>query len=109
MYGLLAWSVNERRRELAIRLALGAQPGSLARLVTVQGLVLASVGVAVGLGAAQLARGMLQAVLFQTATTDVVAMSGAAALLITAAGLACLAPARRAARTAPLDELKRGG
>ena len=41
VYGLLAWSVNERRRELAIRLALGAQPASLARLVTSQGLGLA--------------------------------------------------------------------
>ena len=106
VYGLLAWTVNERRRELAIRLALGAQPGAIARLVTGQGLMLAAVGVVVGLGVAQLARGILQAVLFQTATTDVVAMSGAAILLIAAAGLACLAPARRAARTAPLDELR---
>jgi putative ABC transport system permease protein len=109
VYGLLAWSVNERRRELAIRLALGAPPASLARLVTLQGLGLAAGGVVLGLAAAQLARGVLQAVLFQTATTDVVAMSGAAALLLTAAGLACLSPARRAARTAPLEELKRGG
>jgi ABC-type antimicrobial peptide transport system permease subunit len=109
VYGLLAWSVNERRRELAIRLALGAPPASLARIVTLQGLALAAAGVVIGLAAAQLARGVLQAVLFQTATTDVVAMSGAAALLLTAAGLACLSPARRAARTAPLEELKRGG
>ena len=42
VYGLLAWTVNERRRELAIRLALGAQPGALARLVTAQGLMLAT-------------------------------------------------------------------
>jgi putative ABC transport system permease protein len=109
VYGLLAWSVNERRRELAIRLALGAQPGSLARLVTLQGLGLAALGVAIGLAAAQLARGLLQAVLFETTTTDLAAMSGAAALLLTAAALACLAPARRAAKTAPLEELKRGG
>ena len=106
VYGLLAWSVNERRRELAIRLALGAQPASLARLVTLQGLGLAAAGVVIGLAAAQLARGVLQAVLFQTATTDVAAMSGAAALLLLAAGLACLSPARLAARTAPLEELK---
>ncbi len=45
VYGLLAWTVNERRRELAIRLALGAQPGALARLVTAQGLMLALLGV----------------------------------------------------------------
>jgi putative ABC transport system permease protein len=106
VYGLLAWSVNERRRELAIRLALGAQPGALARLVTGQGLALAVIGVLVGLAGAQLAGGLLQDVLFQTRTTDVAAMSGAALLLLTAALLACLAPARRAARVAPLEGLR---
>ena len=53
VYGLLAWTVTDRRRELAIRLALGAQPGALARHVTLHGLLLASIGVALGLGAAQ--------------------------------------------------------
>ena len=62
--------VNERRRELAIRLALGAQPGALARLVTAQGLALTGAGVVLGLLLAQLARGMLRAVLFETRPTD---------------------------------------
>lgn len=106
VYGLLAWSVNERRRELAIRLALGAQPGAVARLVTGQGLALAFVGVLVGLAGAQLFSGLLQDVLFQTRTTDLAAMSGAAVLLLTAALMACLAPARRAARVAPLEGLR---
>lgn len=106
VYGLLAWTVSERRRELAIRMALGARPSSLARLVTVQGLVLATIGVALGLGGAQLAGGLLRAVLFQTPTTDLVAMAGAAALLLTAAAVACFAPARRAARVDPLEGLK---
>ena len=100
VYGLLAWTVNERRRELAIRLALGAQPGALARLVTGQGLALTAGGVVLGLAGAQLAGGLLQDVLFETRTTDLVAMSGAALLLLSAALLACLAPARRAARVA---------
>ena len=108
VYGLLAWTVNERRRELAIRLALGAQPGALARLVTRQGLSLAAGGVLLGLAGAQLAGGLLQEVLFQTRTTDVVAMSGAAGLLIAAALLACLAPARRAARVAPMEGMREG-
>jgi putative ABC transport system permease protein len=106
VYGLLGCFVNERRRELAIRLALGAQPGALARLVTTQGLALAAAGVVVGLVAAQLAGGLLEDVLFQTRTTDAIAMSAAAGTLIAAAAIACFAPARRAARVAPIEGLK---
>ena len=106
VYGLLACVVNDRRRELAIRLALGAQPGALARLVTMQGLTLAAAGIVVGLVVAQLARGLLQAVLFQTQVTDIAAAATTGGLLLVAAGLACLAPARRAARVAPIEGLK---
>ena len=106
VYGLMAWTVNERRRELAIRLALGAQPASLARLVTSHGLGLAAAGVIIGLTAAQLARGLLQTVLFRTSTTDAASIAGAAGLLILAAAVACFAPARRAARVAPIEGLK---
>jgi putative ABC transport system permease protein len=108
VYGLMAWTVNERRRELAIRLALGAQPASLARLVTKHGIGLAVAGVVVGLLGAQLGRGVLQGVLFETSTTDTASIATAAALLIVAAALACFAPARRAARVAPIDGLKDG-
>ena len=106
VYGLLACVVNDRRRELAIRLALGAQPGSLARLVTKQGLSLTLAGILVGLLVAQLSRGVLQAVLFETQVTDFAAAATTGALLLVAAGLACLAPARRAARVAPVEGLK---
>jgi len=106
VYGLLACVVNDRRRELAIRLALGAKPGSLARLVTAQGIGLAAIGIAIGLGAAQLAQGLLGAVLFRTRTTDVGAAAVSGALLLSAAAIACLAPAIRAARVAPIEGLK---
>jgi predicted permease len=106
VYGLLACVVSDRRRELAIRLALGAQPLALARRVTVQGLGLAAAGVAGGMAVAQLARGLLDAVLFQTRTTDLTAAATSAVLLLLAAALACVAPARRAAHVAPLEGLR---
>jgi len=106
VYGLLACVVNERRRELAIRLALGAQPSALARLVTIQGLTLAVVGIAVGMAGAQLAGGLLKNVLFETRTTDTTAMIAAAGILLAAAALACFGPARRAARVPAIEGLK---
>jgi putative ABC transport system permease protein len=106
VYGLLACVVNERRRELAIRLALGARPGMLARLVTAQAMALAAAGVIVGLGLMRLAGGFLETVLFQTRTSDLGAMAGAAGLLFLAAIVASLGPAYRAASVAPADGLK---
>jgi predicted permease len=106
VYGLLAWVVNERRRELAIRLALGAQPLSLAALVTAQGVGLAFAGIAAGVTAAQLASGLLERVLYETRSTDALAVGGASAILLIAALVACAAPARRAATVAPAEGLR---
>ena len=106
VYGLLAWVVNERRRELAIRLALGAQPLSLAGVIAAQGAGLALCGIAAGVAAAQLASRLLTRVLFETQPTDALAIAGAAAILFTAALAACLAPAHRAATVAPAEGLK---
>jgi predicted permease len=106
VYGLLACLVNDRRRELAIRLALGARPGMLARTVTSQGLALAAGGVLIGLVFAQLSSGMLREVLFQTRMADPAAAAAAGGLLLAAAALACFGPARRAARVAPMEGLR---
>jgi ABC-type antimicrobial peptide transport system permease subunit len=106
VYGLLAWTVNDRRRELAIRLALGAQPGALARLVTGQGLMLAALGVVLGLAGAQLASGLLRDVLFETRSTDLLALTMATGVLVLAAAAASLAPALRATRVSPVEGMK---
>jgi putative ABC transport system permease protein len=106
VYGLLTWVVNERRRELAIRLALGAHPGSLARSVTFQGMMLVTIGAVVGLAGSRAAGTLLQTVLFQTGLSDPVAMAGSATLLLGAALAACALPAWRAARVQPLEGLR---
>jgi ABC-type antimicrobial peptide transport system permease subunit len=106
VYGLLACVVNERRHEIAIRLALGARPRSVAALVTSQGLALTAIGIVAGVIVAQLAGRLLEDVLFQTRTTDPSAIGAASGALLLAAGIACAFPAWRAARVDPLDGLK---
>jgi putative ABC transport system permease protein len=106
VYGLLTWVVSERRRELAIRLALGARPGALARSVTMQGVTLVTIGALVGLAGSRAGGRLLQEVLFQTGLGDPVAMAGSAILLLGAALAACALPAWRAARVQPLEGLR---
>src|SRR6185312_1218041 len=93
VYGLLACVVNDRRHEIAIRLALGARPRSLAALVTSQGLALTAIGIAVGIVVAQLTGTLLRDVLFQTRTTDPAALLAAGGALVLVAMIACAFPA----------------
>jgi predicted permease len=106
VYGLLAWTVSDRRRELAIRVALGASPSRLAWLITLEGLTLCAAGTGVGLIAALLGRGVLADVLFQTPASDMVSLAAAATIVIAAAALAICAPALRATRVAPAEGLR---
>jgi putative ABC transport system permease protein len=106
VYGLLACVVNERRHEIAIRLALGARPRSLAAVVTSQGLALTAIGIVVGLMVAQLAGRLLDDVLFQTRTSDPSAIVAAGGSLLLAAAIACAFPAWRAARVDPVEGTK---
>ena len=106
VYGLLACVVNDRRQEMAIRLALGARPRSLAALVTRQGLGLAVIGIVLGMTFAQLAGVLFEDLLFQTRTSDPWAIVVAHTLLLLASAVACAAPAWRAARVEPLDGIK---
>jgi putative ABC transport system permease protein len=106
IYGVLAYLVALRRHEFGVRLALGAEPGSLLRLVLRQGLGLAGIGIAIGLaGAIQLTR-VLETLLFGVSARDPMIFLGVVLLLFIAALLACYAPARRAAQVDPLVAMR---
>jgi putative ABC transport system permease protein len=106
IYGVMAYHVSQRRRETAIRRALGAQSSSVLTSVVLSGLTLTLMGVAVGvLGAFAMARS-LTTLLFQVDPIDLRVLAGSAALLAASAILACALPAARAARVDPLSILR---
>jgi putative ABC transport system permease protein len=106
IYGVLAYLVTLRRHEFGVRLALGAQPGSLLRLVLGQGLGLAAIGIAIGLIGAVILPRVLETLLFGASTRDPMTFLGVTILLLIAALVACYAPARRAARADPIAALR---
>ncbi len=106
LYGVLAYGVSLRRRELGIRLALGARESAVRRLVLRDGLRLTVVGLAVGMALAAGLGQLLRSLLYGVSPLDPVTFAGIAALLLGVAFLAADAPARRAARTEPLEALR---
>jgi putative ABC transport system permease protein len=106
IYGVLAYLVTLRRHEFGVRLALGAQRASLLRLVLRQGLGLAAIGIAIGLGGAVILTRVLETLLFGVSTRDPMTFLVVAVLLLAAALIACYAPARRAARADPIAALR---
>jgi len=106
IYGLLAYLVTVRRHELAVRLALGAHPRNLLKLVLVQGLGLATLGLAAGLAGAMLLASVLDALVFGVSSHDPATFVSVAVLLFFAALVACYVPAQRAARTDPIATLR---
>lgn len=106
IYGVMAYSVSRRRREMGIRVALGADKLRVLTLVVGEGMRLTLVGVAVGLvgavGAARLVRGLL----YNVSALDPVAFVGVPLVLVAVAALAVYLPARRASRVAPMTALK---
>ncbi|MGE0041645.1 MAG: ADOP family duplicated permease [Vicinamibacterales bacterium] len=104
-YGVLSSAVAERRREIGLRLALGAAPGDVGRLFGWMGFRLVAVGCAIGLAGAWAAGGAMQAVLFDVPALHPATLGATAALIATVAFVACLVPALRAPRTAPRDAL----
>jgi predicted permease len=106
LYGVMAYSVARRTAELGTRIALGATPGNVLRLVLRQGLVTALIGVAIGVAGAIVLTRTLRSFLFGLSPTDPVTFAGVALLLILVALLACYFPARRAAKVDPMEALR---
>lgn len=108
IYGVISYGVNQRRFELSIRMALGAEGGQVLGLVMRQGMVLVGIGTVIGLvGAYAAARG-LSALFFGVAALDPVVYGGVTALLVGVAVVANLVPAHRASKTEPVQSLREG-
>ncbi len=105
-YAVISHSVNQRVREIGIRMALGASAATLRRRVLLQTLGLAGLGLAVGIAASFALSGMLESLLFDVTPADPVTFIGISALLMAVAGLAGYLPARRASRVDPMVALR---
>jgi putative ABC transport system permease protein len=106
IYGVIAYAVSQRTREIGIRMALGAQPAGLQRMFVRHGLTLACTGAAVGLGAAAGLTRLMATLLFGIHAFDPLTYAAVAAVLIAAAVLASYIPARRATRIDPVEALR---
>ena len=105
-YGVLSYFVGQRTREIGLRIALGARPGSVVRIVVLQGLRPAILGSAIGLAASLLFGRLLATLLYGVSVTDPLVFAAATAALLATAVAACAIPARRATRIDPLEALR---
>jgi len=105
-YGVLAYSVAERRREIGIRMALGASEGGVLTLVLRQGMLLAGIGLLVGLGGALAVTRVVSSLLFGVQPTDPATFAAVGLFMLAVALVACVVPARRATRVDPLVALR---
>ena len=107
IYSVISYSVERRTHEIGIRLALGAQPGAVLRLVVGQGMALTLAGLAVGLGGAFALTRVLSKFLHEVSVTDPATFALLSFLLAAVALIACSVPARRATKIDPLVALRR--
>jgi predicted permease len=105
LFGLMSYNVSRRTNEIGIRMALGAQRGTVVGMVMVESLLLVGIGVALGLGGALWAGRFVKTVLYGLTATDTMTMAGAVVLIVVVSALAGYLPARRASRVDPMAAL----
>jgi putative ABC transport system permease protein len=108
LYGIMAYSVSQSKREIGVRMALGAARQNVLLLILRRGMSLVLTGVGIGLAAALLVGRLLQRMLFGISPSDPISVTAAALVLITVALVACYLPARSASRLDPLVALREG-
>jgi len=106
VFGVMAYSVSRRTREIGVRVALGAAPSGILRMILGQGLRTIFIGVAIGIAASLALTRTVQSLLFGVTATDPVTFGGVTLLLVGAALLACYIPARRATKVDPMVALR---
>ena len=106
IYGVISYNVSQRTREVGIRMALGAQTAELTRMFVSHGLLLAAVGIVIGLGTAMILTRLMRTLLFKTSPLDPVTYLAVASGLVLIAMLASYVPARRATTVNPVEALR---
>jgi predicted permease len=108
IYGVISYVVGQRRGEIGIRIALGAQASEVARMMVGRSLALSGAGVVVGVAGALAGTRLLRSLLFEVSPTDPLVLGGAAAALFIVAAFASAGPVRRAARIDPVEAMRTG-